>query len=401
MQAELDINLSKYQYNLPDDKIAKHGRKDRDGSKLLYYKSGAISHHTFKEITNLISPNSTLFFNNTEVIQARIKLFRATGAAIEIFLLNPIIPSKEIVSVMSETKSCSWRCEIGNLKKWKEEEVLTSTIIVNGQSSNIHAVLDNKEYKQVRFYWDSGTSFGEILDKLGHTPLPPYLNRKDQPDDKGRYQTVYSQIQGAVAAPTAGLHFTKEVLENLSLKNIKKEFLTLHVSAGTFKPIKSKNITEHPMHNESLIISLENLESILKSKNIIPVGTTSMRVLESVYWYGVGLLKGKLNKFHIPKLMPYQYNEELPSRNEAIKAVITMLKSEKNSNLKGDTEILIFPGYKFRVCDGLVTNFHQPSSTLILLVAALIGDRWKEVYDEALTNNYKFLSYGDSSLLIP
>jgi S-adenosylmethionine:tRNA ribosyltransferase-isomerase len=291
---------------------------------------------------------------------------------------------------------------IGNLKKWQEGEILIQEIAFNDHIVGLSVCLTNKAKKQVTFSWDDELlNFGGILEAIGHTPLPPYIKRADEKEDKLRYQTVYSKAPGAVAAPTAGLHFTNNVLTALKDKGIKDEYLTLHVSAGTFQPIKEEVVTNHPMHSEQIILTKENLKSILSAPYIIAVGTTALRTLESVYWYGVQLLLSSKTDFHIDKLVPYTYqNHNLPSVKQAIKKVLNHMQDSSLDSIKGDTEIFIMPGYEFKICQGLITNFHQPGSTLILLVAAFIGDDWREIYKNALSNNYRFLSYGDSTVLL-
>lgn len=401
MQKETSIDLSNYVYDLPNNKIAFKGTNKRDNSKLLYFNKGKIQDKTFHQITDLISSNSTLVFNNTKVIPARIQLQKETGSTIEIFLLKPA-NNQEISQALETSKKVAWECMIGNLKKWKEKEVLTEQLTVQNESFILSASLLNKEEKIVEFTWNNkAVSFAQLIDILGNTPLPPYIKRKTNKTDKERYQTVYSKIDGAVAAPTAGLHFTDKILNDFAAKNIAQEHLTLHVGAGTFMPIKAKSVQEHPMHNETMIVPVKTLESLLKSEFIIPVGTTSMRTLESLYWYGVMLLKNPAAQFKIDKLFPYERHTSLPTKNKAFQSVIDYANQNDLALIEGSTEIFIFPGYKFRICKGLITNFHQPESTLILLVAAFIGKNWRDVYEHALQNEYRFLSFGDSSLLIP
>ena len=400
MAEKFNIDLKDYQYNLPSDRIAKHGTSQRQNSKLLVYDHGNIVDKHFYDILSVIPEGSTLFFNDTKVIQARIKMARKTGAIIEVFLLTPEQPT-EMATSLASTKGCSWICMIGNARKWKDEEVLETRVTINGIEVPVYAKLKDRDQKLVEFSWaNQNLSFGEILDELGRTPLPPYLNRPDGPEDKARYQTVYSKVEGAVAAPTAGLHFTEDILEALEGHGIQKQFLTLHVSAGTFQPISVSKVDEHPMHNERIFVSKQNIEALLNSNFIIPVGTTSMRTLESLYWYGVKLLADPKAEFHIEKLFPYQQTQNIPLK-DSLNAVLTYMNDQKIESINGDTEIFIFPGYTFKVCNALVTNFHQPGSTLVLLIAALVGDDWRKIYQHALENNYRFLSYGDSSLLIP
>ena len=397
-----NIKLADYNYQLPANKIATHGLQQRDQSKLLKYQHGSISHHKFFEITDLLPPDATLFFNNTKVVQARLILKRNTGAVIEVFLLSPADPNLSIYDTMNFTKDVSYSCMIGNLKKWQEGENLNQTMVINGLSVDLKVCLTNKNRKQVEFSWDvESITFGDILETIGHTPLPPYINRPDEKEDKFRYQTVYSKTPGAVAAPTAGLHFTNNVLASIKKRGIKAEYLTLHVSAGTFQPIKEEMVANHPMHSEQIIITKDNLNRILKSRYTIAVGTTALRTLESTYWFGVQLLLTSKTTFHIDKLAPYTYqSQDLPSVNKAIKQVLEFMNSNDLNTIKGDTEIFIMPGYQFKVCQGLITNFHQPGSTLILLVAAFVGPDWQKIYNSALTNEYRFLSYGDSTILL-
>jgi S-adenosylmethionine:tRNA ribosyltransferase-isomerase len=397
-----NIELADYTYQLPQDKIAKYGLAQRDHSKLLYYRKNQIAHHNFHQLPDLLPPQSTLFFNNTKVIQARLKLKRNTGAIIEVFLLSPDAPQETILSTLESTEPVVYHCMIGNLKKWKDNEILTEEISINNRIITLKAQLLDRKAMVVKFSWnDAQTKFSDIIDHVGHTPLPPYLNRSDEPEDKERYQTVYSQNPGAVAAPTAGLHFTNEILEKLAAQGTTMSHLTLHVSAGTFQPIKVDKITDHPMHSERVIINRKNVEDVISAKTVVAVGTTALRTLESSYWYGVQLLITDNPEFNIAKLTPYDIDEvELPSRKVAFEAILAYMDEYNFSEISGETEIFIFPGYDFKVCDALITNFHQPGSTLILLIAAFVGENWRKIYQEALKNNYRFLSYGDSSLLI-
>ena len=401
MNTEKEINLSDYTYSLPDERIAKYPLAKRDQSKLLHYHNGSIEHKNFKDIEALIPDQSTLFFNNTKVIPARLIFHKSTGAQIEIFLLKPISPSPILSIVMEERETVIWECMIGNVKKWKEDIPLVRELNIDDNKITLQANIHDREKRQIQFSWnDDSISFSEIVEASGKVPLPPYLNRQPEEDDKPRYQTVYSAHDGAVAAPTAGLHFTPEILKSLADRGIKESFLTLHVSAGTFQPIKTENILEHPMHSEQMVVDRQSIQSVVEAEgNIIAIGTTSMRTLESLYWFGVRLINGN-EDFSIQKLEPYQSKHEA-SRSEAFSAILKWMDKNELSQVIGTTEIFIFPGYQFRVCDGLITNFHQPGSTLILLVAAFIGEDWRKVYQEAHTNDYRFLSYGDSSFLLP
>ncbi len=394
-------DLKKIKYDLAPEKIAKYPLAKRDESKLLVYNGGTIEDRQFKELPELLDPSTSLFFNNTKVIPARLFFSKDTGAQIEIFLLNPISPTHIISLMMETTGTVVWECMVGNFKKWKEGTTLRRQLVYHGQPFTIEASIVNRESKQIAFSWsDPNLSFAEVVELCGKVPLPPYLNREDEPEDKDRYQTVYSKHEGAVAAPTAGLHFTDEVLQKLEKQGTTLNYLTLHVSAGTFQPIKTSDAREHPMHSEQVEVSKEAIKALVTAKKVIAVGTTSMRTLESLYWYGVRLMKG-VTEFSIGKLEPYEHEESLPDRKIVFEYMLDWMTSNSVEIISGKTEIFIIPGYEFRVCDGLITNFHQPGSTLMLLVWAFIGEDWKAVYDHALSSNYRFLSYGDSSLLLP
>ncbi len=395
------IDLKEYEYTLPEERIAKHPLEKRDNSKLLEYKKGIIQHRHFFDLPDLLDSDSLLVYNNTKVIPARLVFQRQTGARIEVFLLHPVAPSRVMSEIMSSKKPVVWETLIGNLKKWKEGEELQGTVWVTNQQVVLTARLLNRAPNQVEFSWSAEEiAFVDLVEACGETPLPPYLNRKAQEEDKSRYQTVYSEKEGAVAAPTAGLHFTEEIFCELRKKGVQEAVLTLHVSAGTFQPIKVQTVEEHPMHSEQMEIKLETIEKLLKHEGkIIAVGTTSVRTLESMYWFGVQLIENRGRLFQIEKLAPYSRRESLPTGKEALEAIVKEMNSKSVDNLLGTTEIFLFPGYRFQMVDGLITNFHQPGSTLVLLIAAILGKDWKKVYQEALTNDYRFLSYGDSSLL--
>ena len=394
-------DLNKINYSLPEERIAKYPLTNRSNSKLLVYEKGQIHHKHFHQIDRVIDSGASLFFNNTKVIPARLFFQKKTGAYIELFLLKPISPSHIMSIVMEERRTVRWQCMIGGLKKWKDQQPLYLNLKLDEASIQIEATLIDRKEKIVQFSWDDAAySFAEIVELTGRVPLPPYLNREAEENDKNRYQTIYSKEEGAVAAPTAGLHFTDEVLKTLEKKGIKETELTLHVSAGTFQPIKTKDAREHPMHAEQMEVRLEAIESVIDSSKIIAVGTTSMRTLESLYWYGVRLLNGE-ESFAIEKLELYNQNPDLPSRNDSFKAIVNWMTEKELAKIHGTTEIFIMPGYEFKVCDGIITNFHQPDSTLLLLISAFIGNDWRKVYQEALDQNYRFLSYGDSSILLP
>lgn len=398
------IHLSDYWYDLPDIKIAQYPLAQRDQSKLLVYhgKTGGITHKRFADIAAHLPAEASLFFNNTKVIPARLLFHKATGATIEIFLLEPKSPTSEVATTMLATEKTSWHCMVKNMRKWKHDETLVQSLTIGGEVVTIKAHLVDPVRPIVTLEWDGAVPFARLLEAFGEVPLPPYLKRKAEEADKQTYQTVYSEKDGAVAAPTAGLHFTQEVLRKIHDKGISSDFLTLHVSAGTFQPIMEEVVAKHPMHSEQMVVSRENILAVARSKRAFAVGTTSMRTLESLYWFGVQLLQHGDAPFVIEKLTPYQYEgEQLPTKEEAMEAVLGYMDRQQTDLITGQTAIFIFPGYKFRICEGLVTNFHQPGSTLILLVAAFVGKDWKKIYSEALSQDYRFLSYGDSSLLMP
>jgi S-adenosylmethionine:tRNA ribosyltransferase-isomerase len=399
-QAE-SIRLEAFLYDLPDERIARYPLNPRDSSKLLVYKGGETGHQQFPDLVKELPADSLLVFNNTKVIPARAHFRKETGATIEILLLHPEQPTQVINDAMLVTQTCVWECMIGNKKRWKKADVLSTVISVLGESLRLEVAYVDYEKNHVRLSWDREIAFLDVVKALGEIPLPPYLNRETEELDKQTYQTVYADRDGAVAAPTAGLHFTEQVFEKLNAKGVKRSFLTLHVGAGTFQPIKASTVTEHRMHSEQVVFSRELIDELLAGiGSVIPVGTTSMRSLESLYWYGVKLFRKETTAFQIEKLYPYPFEEnELPNAVESLTAVADYMDERRLTQLVGETEIFIFPGYQFRICKGIITNFHQPGSTLILLVAALVGEDWRRIYDEALTHDYRFLSYGDSSLL--
>ncbi|HET8858961.1 S-adenosylmethionine:tRNA ribosyltransferase-isomerase [Marivirga sp.] len=397
------IDLKKYQYELSEERIAKFPLSERDQSQLLVYQKGAIQHQHFYDIKSFLPKKSSLIFNNTKVIPARIHFLKQSGANIEIFLLSPTDPTPEVAQAMLVKNKCIWHCMVGNRKRWKSQDHLERFFETEYGKIKVTATYSDYEQNHIQFEWDNeAVPFVEIVELMGSTPLPPYLNRSATEEDKPRYQTVYSKNEGAVAAPTAGLHFTDAILKDIQQSHPIHE-LTLHVGAGTFQPIKANNVLEHNMHCEQIQIEKSTIEFLAKSDSeIITVGTTSVRSLESAYWFGVQLINKEADTFHIKKLYPYEKGfENLPSRKESFYAIQEYMESENLDSLHGDTEIFIFPGYMFQVVNGLITNFHQPESTLILLIAAFIGEDWQKVYDEALKKGYRFLSYGDSSLLLP
>jgi len=395
-----ETDLRDYYYQLAEERIAQHPLPKRDASKLLVYADKTISHGCFSDIGNYLPKDSMLVFNDTRVIPARLQFYKDTGAAIEIFLLHPVLPTSDLNTAMLACGCTTWSCIIGNLKRWKKNQMLQMTILVEGAEILLTASLVANN--QVQLCWDPAElPFLELIKTAGQVPLPPYMKRTAQPEDRKRYQTVYSRAHGAVAAPTAGLHFTDSILNSLESQGVTKEYLTLHVGAGTFQPIKTGSVIDHPMHGEQITITKKNIDHLIAANNLIAVGTTSLRTLESIYWYGVNLINQLGDKFRIEKLAPYQLYDIFPDFSQSLTAVKVHMETNNLEMLDGYTEIFIFPPYKIKSCVGLITNFHLPASTLILLVAAFIGEDWRRVYREALKENYRFLSYGDTSLLFP
>ncbi len=394
------IDLQDYTYQLPEQKIAKYPLEQRDHSKLLVYSGGAISHDHFYNLEQHLPTGSTLVFNNTRVIPARLYFTKPTGATIEIFLLNPLAPHNDINLAMQVKSSATWSCMVGNRKRWKQGQVLQRTLQIAGSETTLSASMtaDNN----VELHWDNtDIRFVDLISHAGQIPLPPYLGREAEKQDRIQYQTIYSKMHGAVAAPTAGLHFTKNLMESLGLQGVTKEYITLHVGAGTFQPIKVSTVYEHPMHGEQIHLTLNNINRFMEADTLIAVGTTSLRTLESLYWYGVNLINQGNDEFFVAKLAPYEKYRYLPDFKETLQAIKVHMEKKQFSSITGRTEIFLFPPYRIKSCSGLITNFHLPASTLILLVAAMVGDHWKQIYQEALERDYRFLSYGDSSLLLP
>jgi S-adenosylmethionine:tRNA ribosyltransferase-isomerase len=396
------IHIADYDYRLPDERIAKYPLTERDQSKLLIYRDSAISQTVFDQLPEILSNNYLLIFNNTKVIPARLKFRKETGANIEIFCLEPVDPSDYQVNFQSHR--CTWKCIVGNLKKWKDN-TLTKEIRYNGRVIYIRAtkIADYRSYQHIEFSWNDITlTFSEIIELAGTTPIPPYLNRDSETIDRDRYQTVYSRINGSVAAPTAGLHFTDMLLKKLAHNGISLGELTLHVGAGTFKPIQSNTIAEHEMHTEFFSVSETTLKALLDNrKNVVSVGTTTLRTLESLYWLGIKLDKGLTGDGHVLELSQWDAYELEGSLTyvESIKILLKYLETNRLNELYATTQIMIAPGYQIRSIKALITNFHQPKSTLLLLVSALTGNHWKKIYDYAMKNDFRFLSYGDSSIL--
>jgi S-adenosylmethionine:tRNA ribosyltransferase-isomerase len=399
------IKTGDYNYPLPDEKIAKYPLPERDKSKLLVYRNGEISERIFNGITDYLPAKSLIVFNNTRVIQARILFSKETGAQIEIFCLEPVYPADYAVNFQSRNE-CEWRCLIGNQKKWKDG-VLTKKIKIKNDGIILTAELKKHDNlsNTICFRWDnSGYAFAEILEAAGILPIPPYLHRNTERSDLQTYQTVYSKIKGSVAAPTAGLHFTPELLKELDRKGFVKEEITLHVGAGTFKPVKSETVGAHEMHAELFSVTRQVIEHLIQYQgHIIAVGTTSARTLESLYYLGLLLPENKDTASELPVIrqwMPYEVEEQQISVNEALKNLVDYLDRNNLETLTATTQIIIVPGYKFKTVNGLITNFHQPESTLLLLVSAFVNGEWRKIYDYALNHDFRFLSYGDSSLLI-
>ena len=419
------IKISDYNYDLPDERIAKFPIAQRDHSKLLVYKHGEVSDDVFHHLPTYLPQGALMIFNNTKVIQARLHFRKETGALIEVFLMEPAEPT-DYELMFQTTGHCSWLCMIGNLKKWKEGR-LKLDFEIKGHKLTLSATMRRgdalgSEAQEmvakgggtnywVDFDWDNDkVSFAEILEAVGELPIPPYLNRKTEESDKTTYQTVYSKIKGSVAAPTAGLHFTDAVLKDLDAHGIDREEVTLHVGAGTFKPVKSLEIEGHQMHTEYIVVHRRSLEKLIKHEcRVIAVGTTSVRTIESLYYMGVHLLKhpeANEEDLHVKQWDPYELSEDGNlvdgiTPMQAIQAIIDYLDRNGLEALHSSTQIIIAPGYQYKIVKVLVTNFHQPQSTLLLLVSAFLKGDWRKVYDYALSHDFRFLSYGDSSLLIP
>ena len=411
------LYIADFNYPLPDERIAKYPLPERDHSKLLVYRDGKVSEDLFYNVGDYIAPHSLLVYNNTRVIQARLEFHKPTGARIEVFCLEPLEPHDYQLSLGSTT-GCTWKCMVGNAKKWKGDPVALQLPSSQGGDGGrlLRAYLagQNGNTYAVRFEWDGeGVSFAEILDAAGELPIPPYLNRKTEKSDLKTYQTVYSRIKGSVAAPTAGLHFTDAVLDNLRSRGIETDEVTLHVGAGTFLPVKTADANEHTMHTEIIAVPKATIEHIIKKLGkIVAVGTTSMRTLESLYFIGRQFLNmeparyKEIETIHVGQFEPYgdvqsdkvQSTKEM-STKEALEAIVDYLTETGQDILHAETQIMIKPGYSFHVVDQLITNFHQPQSTLLLLVSAFVGGDWHTIYDYALSHDFRFLSYGDSSIL--
>lgn len=399
-----EIHISEYNYELPDERIAKFPLAERDSSKLLVYRHGTVGESVFHNLPSLLPPGALMVFNNTKVIQARLHFRKETGALIEVFLLEPAKPS-DYELMFQTTGRCSWLCLVGNLKKWREG-TLSRTITIQEESVIVKATRrgEHGTSQWIDFEWSGERSFAEIIDAMGELPIPPYLNRETQESDKTTYQTVYSKIKGSVAAPTAGLHFTDRVLKDLDAHGIEREELTLHVGAGTFKPVKSDTIGQHEMHTEFVAVRRHTIERLLVHEgHAIAVGTTSVRTLESLYYMGLKILRNpdiKEEELHVNQWEPYEV-EAHQDVKEVLQALLDWMIRHELTVLHSSTQIIIAPGYDYKIVKMLVTNFHQPQSTLLLLVSAFVKGDWHKIYDYALAHDFRFLSYGDSSLLIP
>lgn len=398
------IRIQDFDYNLPEERIAKFPVTPRDRSKLLIRKGGHISETTFNKIAEYLPENSLLVFNNTKVIQARLIFQKETGANVEVFCLEPHTPADYNQSFI-QNKNCTWLCLIGNGKRWKNGKLYKTLSNDKATCISVERLNNLGEANLVKFEWnDPNLNFADILELFGELPIPPYLNRKTEDRDKQTYQTVYSKIKGSVAAPTAGLHFTESVFDSLRNKNIDLEELTLHVGAGTFKPVKSETIEGHEMHTECISIRRKTIEKLLlKEGKIIAVGTTSVRTLESLYYIGIFLESHpdiSPEELSVSQWAPYSTDNKQLTVRQALCIVLDFMDLNNLSVLTAHTQILIAPGYQFKVVNGMITNFHQPKSTLLLLISAFVDGKWKEIYDYALSHNFRFLSYGDSSLLL-
>ena len=399
------IQIKDFDYPLPDERIAKFPVAERDHSKLLVYRHGEVSDDMFYNLSTYVPKNTLMVFNNTRVIRARLHFTKTTGALIEVFLLEPACPA-DYEQMFHTTEQCSWYCLVGNLKKWKTGKLETK-INVNGIEINFAAerLGEHGTSHEVRFTWDNpDISFAEIIDKAGELPIPPYLNRDTQESDLTTYQTVYSKIKGSVAAPTAGLHFTERVFKDLEEHGIEREELTLHVGAGTFRPVKSEDIAGHTMHTEYISVRKKTIEKIISyDAQVTAVGTTSVRTLESLYYIGVKLHSNPdatEEELHVNQWEPYEEHPQLTAV-EALQEIVNYLDRHEISVLNTSTQIIIAPGYEYKIVKVLITNFHQPKSTLLLLVSAFVKGDWKNIYRYALSHDFRFLSYGDSSILIP
>jgi S-adenosylmethionine:tRNA ribosyltransferase-isomerase len=397
------IDINDYNYELPQDKIAVYPLEKRDDSKLLVFKNRGITDTFFKEIYRFLEEDSILIFNNTRVIQARLNFKNSKGQSIELFCLEPNESTLDLTQAMLTKEKILWKCLVGNLKKWRNENLI---ILVNGVSITARLIEKFGEFVLVEFLWQpDNLNFAEVLEKIGAMPIPPYLKRNSESSDAVRYQTIYAQKDGSVAAPTAGLHFTTEVSKKLKSKKINSLYVTLHVGAGTFKPVKSSTLAGHAMHAEWIEVTKETIEELIASENKkkIVVGTTSLRTIESLYWMGMKSFYNpsiKMGEIELTQWDPYNNSYSQISVKESLTSLLSWMQKNNLHQLVCKTSILIAPPYQLKIADGIITNFHQPQSTLLLLISSIVGDSWKDIYNHALINNYRFLSFGDSSLLL-
>ena len=405
------LSIHDFTYPLPTERIAPEPLPDRAASRLLVSRNGVITDNTFRDLPGALPAGSLLIFNDTRVVRARLLARRPTGGQVELFCLEPVAPHRSLELALQQTTYCTWRCLVGNGRRWKEGPVSLGFETTDGQPATLHAERQTQEAGTalIDFRWEPAElPFAEVLRAAGHLPLPPYIDRPDTAADAVRYQTVYAAAEGAVAAPTAGLHFTPEILAELRTQGFDIGYVTLHVGAGTFQPVKADRMANHPMHTEPIIVTAALLRQLLahQPRPVIAVGTTSLRTLETLYWLGAGLLlnpDAAPGELLVTQWQPYEQAKAATSISpeEALTALLRYLEARGTDTLEANTRLLIAPSYRFRLVQGLVTNFHQPESTLLLLVAALLGPRWRAVYDHALAHGYRFLSYGDSSLLLP
>ncbi|GAB2692510.1 S-adenosylmethionine:tRNA ribosyltransferase-isomerase [Hymenobacter frigidus] len=406
------LSIHDFTYPLPPERIAPEPLPDRSASRLLVSRGGIITDQHFRDLAGELPAGSLLVFNDTRVVRARLLARRPTGGQVELFCLEPMAPHRSLELALQQTRHCTWRCLVGNGRRWKEGPVTLEFTTAEGQAATLHAERQTQEAGTalIDFRWEPATlPFAEVLRAAGHLPLPPYIARPDTATDAVRYQTVYAAAEGAVAAPTAGLHFTPEILAELQAKDFSVGHITLHIGAGTFQPVKADHMAGHPMHTEPILVTAALLRQLLahRPRPVLAVGTTSLRTLETLYWLGVRLLQNPEQNtpraLLVTQWQPYEQADAAASISPeaALAALLQHLEVLGTDTLEASTRLLIAPGYRFRLVDGLITNFHQPESTLLLLVAALLGPGWRAVYDHALAHDYRFLSYGDSSLLLP
>ena len=402
-----NLSISEFTYDLPDERVAKYPLEERDKSKLLVYRNTEITESSYSNLDEFLPEKSLLIFNNTKVVEARLLFQKQTGGVIEVFCLEPDDKYPDITTAMLQREKVTWKCLIGGASKWKRGMLLKKVINrAEGEVLLEAAIVDRlSDCFIIELTWQPGElPFAEVLHVAGFIPLPPYLHRDAEETDKTRYQTIYAKSDGSVAAPTAGLHFTDAVFEKLSEKNIQKEFVTLHVGAGTFKPVKSERLDEHEMHSEFIEISSDAIQNLINysDKTIVAVGTTSLRTIESLYWMGVKLMtrpNATIDEISVRQWDPYEIENDNISTEKALKTLYGWMTQNQLTRVITKTQILIAPGYYLKVAKGIITNFHQPQSTLLLLIAAIVGNDWKRIYDYALNNDFRFLSYGDGCLL--